>query len=420
MAAKRPRRERFPSSSSSEEEDPQIKQFDCCPIRVGKNVDLASFTFEAPSFHIEELFVGMGWVEILTLADEVYPSLVKDFYKKIIFSPGTEITCFLKNKRIKITRDLIRSLFRLEDGGIRLYTTKTIPHTEEYNPVVAYRRVTRKYFDASARLSTNQLTLTCRVLHNIIVHIIVPQKGHHDKVNHYDVFLLDSTLLGRKLDFSYIMIQHMNYVLSGTRPKALPYGMILTKVFEHFGVSIHDSVDLLPKATDTINISTLKRMKIFKEDGQWVAKSKGFDDESGPSTLPFEGGEEMDEDEDVPPPRSRSQRPLSSTSGFNDDCFNFLNGRIDSLASTVDGLQHAVSDLQNTAATIQSTVGGLQTSVDGITSLLMLFTPILAPDSLRLLLQRCSFFIYFMLCRMFLKIENNHCSYISFLLSFEL
>ncbi|KAL2480348.1 Uncharacterized protein Adt_33314 [Abeliophyllum distichum] len=162
----------------------------------------------------------------------------------------------------------------------------------------------------------------------------------------------------------------MNSILSGTRPKAFPYGMILTKVFEHFVVSIHDSVALLPKATDTINISTLKRMKIFKEDGQWIANSKGFDDDSGPFTLPFEGGEEMDEDEDVPPPRPRSQRPSSSNSDFNEDHFNLLNGRIDSLASTVDGLQHAVSDPQNTVATIKTTVGGLQTWVNRITSLL--------------------------------------------------
>ncbi|KAL2498122.1 Uncharacterized protein Adt_23672 [Abeliophyllum distichum] len=117
--------------------------------------------------------------------------------------------------------------------------------------------------------------------------------------------------------------------------------MILTKVFEHFGISVHDSVVLLPTATDTINISTLKGMKILKDDGQWVAKSKGFDDESGPSTLPFEGGEEMDEDEDEPPPRPRSNRPTSSTSDFTftDDHYNLLNGRIDSLASTVESVQ---------------------------------------------------------------------------------
>ncbi|KAL2481967.1 Uncharacterized protein Adt_34933 [Abeliophyllum distichum] len=369
MSTKRPRRERLPSSSSSEEEDPQIKRFDRCPILLGKNVDLVSFTFDAPSFHIEDLFVGMGWVGILTLDDKVYPTLVKDFYKKMTFSPGMEITCLLRNKRVKISRDLINSLLHLEDGGIRLYTTKTIPHTEEYNPIEACHRVIEKNFDTTTRLISNQLTLTCRVLHNIIAHIIVPRKGHHDEVNHYDVFLLDSIILEQKLDFSYIMIQHMNSVLSGTRPKALPYGMILTKVFEHFGVSVHDSVALLPKATDTINIFTLKHMKIFKEDGQWVAKSKGFDDESGPSTLPFEGGEKMDEDEDEPPSRPRSQRPSSSTFGFTEDHFNLLNGRIDSLTSSVEGLHHTTEDLR-------LTMGTLQQSMDGMTSLLQaLYSP---------------------------------------------
>ncbi|KAL2526761.1 Uncharacterized protein Adt_11815 [Abeliophyllum distichum] len=231
------------------------------------------------------------------------------------FSPGSDITCLFRNKRIKITQDLIRSILHLEDGGIRLYTTKTILHTDEYNPVEACCHVTGKHFKAA----------------------------------------------------------HMSCVLSGTRPKALSYGMILTKKFQHFEISFHDSVAILPKATDTINILTLKRMKIFKENGQCVAKSKWFDDESGPSTLPFEG-EDIHNDEDVPPPsppRPRSHRPSSSTSSFTftEDHYNLLNGRIDSLASTVDGLQHVVSDLQNTAVTIQTRVGGLQTSVDGITSM---------------------------------------------------
>ncbi|KAL2492581.1 Uncharacterized protein Adt_28209 [Abeliophyllum distichum] len=318
MSTKCSRREKPPSSSSSEEEDPQTKRIDRCPVLLGKNVDLASFTFDVHSFHIEDLFVY-----------------------------------------------LIRSLLRLEDGVIRLYTTKTIPHTEEYNLLEACRRVIGKHFDTLARLSTNQLTLTCRVLHNIIAHIIVPRKRHHDEVNHYDVFILDSIILGRKLDFPYIMIQHMNSFLSGTRPKTLPYGMILTKVFEHFGVSVHDSVVLLPKDTDTINISTLKRMKIFKEDGQWVAKSKRFDDESGLFTLPFEDGVEMDEDEDEDEPllRPHSQRPSSSTFSFTEDHFNLLNGRIDSLTSSVEGLHHTVKDLR-------ITMGTLQQSVDRMTSLL--------------------------------------------------
>ncbi|KAL2525855.1 Uncharacterized protein Adt_10909 [Abeliophyllum distichum] len=247
--------------------------------------------------------------------------------------------------------------FRLEDCGIRLYTTKKIPHIDEYNSVEACRHVTGKHFETPALLSTNQLTLTCCVLHNIIAHIIVPQKGHHDEVNHYDVFLFNSILLGHKLDFPYIMLQHMNSVLSGTRSKALPYGMILTKVFEHFEVSIHDLIALFSKATDTINISTLKRMQIFKDDGQWVAKSKGFDDELGPFTLPFEGGKEMDK-------MRMSNRQDHDQIGHRPPLLALPSPIIITIC-LMAGLTPS-----STEEGLRNTMGTLQASVDGMTTLL--------------------------------------------------
>ncbi|KAL2453905.1 Uncharacterized protein Adt_48593 [Abeliophyllum distichum] len=133
----------------------------------------------------------------------------------------------------------------------------------------------------------------------------------------------------------------MNTIHRGHRTMALPYGMILTKIFQHHQISFCDEVVIYPKLTDTINIRTLRRMIIIKEDGQWVAQSKGFDDESGPFTLPFEGGEEMDEDEDEPSPRPSSQRPSSSSSGFTftEYHYNLFNGWIDSLTSMVESMQ---------------------------------------------------------------------------------
>ncbi|KAL2472014.1 hypothetical protein Adt_40150 [Abeliophyllum distichum] len=118
MSAKRSRRERTPSPLS-EEETPQVNRIDRCPVLIGMNVDLASFTFDVPSFNIENLFIGTG------------------------------IMCPVRNKRIRITQELIRSILHLEDGGIHLYTTKIILHIEEYNPADACCRVTEKYFEAS-------------------------------------------------------------------------------------------------------------------------------------------------------------------------------------------------------------------------------------------------------------------------------
>ncbi|KAL2518140.1 Uncharacterized protein Adt_14387 [Abeliophyllum distichum] len=88
---------------------------------------------------------------------------------------------------------------------------------------------------------------------------------------------------------------------------------------------------------------------------QWVAKTKGFDAESGPSTLLFEGGEAMDEDDDeddtplLPHPSDipSSHMPSSSTScsSFTEDHYNLLNDWIDSLTTMVDGLQQSVNGL---------------------------------------------------------------------------
>ncbi|KAL2517378.1 hypothetical protein Adt_13625 [Abeliophyllum distichum] len=98
MTAKCPRRERLSSPSSDEEAPPPEHRIDKCPILVGKNVDLALFTFDAPSFHIEYFFVAMGWVSLITLDEKVYPNIMKEFYKDLVFSPRSGITCMVPNK----------------------------------------------------------------------------------------------------------------------------------------------------------------------------------------------------------------------------------------------------------------------------------------------------------------------------------
>ncbi|KAL2480249.1 hypothetical protein Adt_33215 [Abeliophyllum distichum] len=115
MASKRPRRERPPSPTSEDEALPPKNWINKCPIFIGKYVDLASFTFNAPSFHIEDYFISMGWVSILTLDEKAYPNIMNEFYRDMIYSSGSGITCMVRNKRLKITRDLIRSILELDD-----------------------------------------------------------------------------------------------------------------------------------------------------------------------------------------------------------------------------------------------------------------------------------------------------------------
>lgn len=205
------------------------------------------------------------------------------------------------------------------------------------------------------------------MLHNIIAHIILPRKGHLDEITHFNLFLLDSFLVGQRLDFPTIVIGHMKIIHSSTRVKTLPYDMLLTKILKHFEIPFNDEVFISLRPTDVINIHTLKRMKIVKERGQWVARTKGFDPDSGPSTLPFEGDDEEDEeaghghDEDIPLPPTPphdfpgSRAPQTSDSfTFTEDHYNFLNRRIESLTSSINGLGGMLYQLQVQQNAIQA------------------------------------------------------------------
>ncbi|KAL2472409.1 hypothetical protein Adt_40545 [Abeliophyllum distichum] len=86
MASKRQRRKML-ASPSSDDDSPPKNCVDKCPILIG-NVDLASLTYDGPSFHIEDFFVSMGWVSIVTLDEKAFPNLMKAFYQDMVCTLG--------------------------------------------------------------------------------------------------------------------------------------------------------------------------------------------------------------------------------------------------------------------------------------------------------------------------------------------
>lgn len=118
------------------------------------------------------------------------------------------------------------------------------------------------------KLSANLLTLPCKFLQTIIVNIIFPRKGHRNEVSNFDLFIFDSFLVNRRLDFLTIALGLMKLVQSSRDIKTLLYGMLLTKIFKHFDVPLFDETCVKLYSTNNINMQTLKWMKTVKAYGQ--------------------------------------------------------------------------------------------------------------------------------------------------------
>lgn len=110
-------------------------------------------------------------------------------------------------------------------------------------------------------------------------------------------------------------------------------------------MSLNGKISIYQHATDKINVSTLKRIKIVKDQEKWVTRTNGSDMESGHSTLPFEGDETMlgDDQNEEDTTTSLILNPLMTFRAqvfhrlpsifITDNFFNILNGCINSLTS---------------------------------------------------------------------------------------
>ena len=88
--------------------------------------------------------------------------------------------------------------------------------------------------------------------------------------------------MGRQLHLGHIIIHHI--IACKKKKRGLPYGRILTKIFEAKGIDLSREPNIdKPGSYDTINEVALSRMKIYEmKDETWAVgrgEERDFDDE---------------------------------------------------------------------------------------------------------------------------------------------
>ena len=109
-----------------------------------------------------------------------------------------------------------------------------------------------------------------------------------------DLCLVDCYLCGRKVKLGYLIVQHMANILSSTH-SVLPYGMLLTTIFCHFGIDLNGGTDIrLRKPSDAIDNSCIARLGYEYHGNEWVEKTT--------SALVVEVDNDEEAEMDIPPP----------------------------------------------------------------------------------------------------------------------
>ena len=93
---------------------------------------------------------------------------------------------------------------------------------------------------------------------------LVPRGGHRNEVSYLEAFLVYSIIVAQCLNIVYIIMNHMASCCE-SKTRILPYGRIMTKVFNAFGIefTLDDEVDE-PSPYDTYNDMSMERIKFKK------------------------------------------------------------------------------------------------------------------------------------------------------------
>ncbi|GAV78412.1 hypothetical protein CFOL_v3_21880 [Cephalotus follicularis] len=165
-------------------------------------------------------------------------------------------------------------------------------------------------------------------------------------------FLMWCILSKIKFCFPLLMIKTM--VRAFTQKKSvLPFGSILTKIFQHHQVRLEGEVVTKLKKEDTYNKSTLNRMGWKKQGSVWtycpkVDQGQRIEREEQEENPPWEAQEET-----LPAQAQGS----SSTTDF-DRMMEFMSARFDSLEASLEGkfeqVNSRLKNLEKDHVTIRS------------------------------------------------------------------
>ncbi|GAV78517.1 hypothetical protein CFOL_v3_21984 [Cephalotus follicularis] len=322
------------SDSESEEQAPiPLSSVAFIDKRVlgGRNIDL---NFCSSEFTFVSWLEDLNLIPLVQISDPFYIKLVKEFYSNLRMASNQNeefaLSFSVKGERIYLNARILASILHIPHTSLYVFEHKKWPEVEGFHPnqILSVLYPNDPNVHPNMALTTNRLSVDHRLLHHLIVHQILPTVGGYAKLYRMQVFLMWCIL--SKIEFCFPLLMLKTIVRAFSQKKSvLPFGSILTKVFQHFHIRLEGEVATKLKKEDMYNKSTLNRMGWKKQEGIWAYCSKV---DQAPRIA-------REEQEDNPPWEAQEQdapaQSSSSTTDY-DRMMEFMQSQFASMQASLD------------------------------------------------------------------------------------
>ncbi|GAV78922.1 hypothetical protein CFOL_v3_22387, partial [Cephalotus follicularis] len=156
---------------------------------------------------------------------------------------------------------ILASILHIPHSGLFIFEHKKWPEVEGFHPnlILSILYPNDPNIRPNMALCTNKLSVDHRLLHHLIVHELLPTGGGYAKLSRMQAFLMWCII--PKVEYCYPLLMLKTMVRAFTQKKSvLPFGSILTKIFQYHEIRVEGEISTKLKKEDTYNKSTLNRM----------------------------------------------------------------------------------------------------------------------------------------------------------------
>ncbi|GAU50365.1 hypothetical protein TSUD_284630 [Trifolium subterraneum] len=182
------------------------------------------------------------WKIFFHIKETVYPLLVQAFYFNAkVFPEKDFITSNIKDVELVVDPFVIGSLIGIKSEGLEVYGNDWYDQVKITKDDLKKKMFTEEGAKKNAPPSS-MLKTEYKLLHNMCQHSFFPRTGSKDKVTDLDLLMMYHMAKGVKLNLRYIILHHMIHAAtSGFKKIALPYAMLLTRVFRLYCADMNDT-----------------------------------------------------------------------------------------------------------------------------------------------------------------------------------
>ncbi|GAB2285720.1 hypothetical protein Dimus_020158 [Dionaea muscipula] len=234
-----------------------------------------------------ELIKRQKWEKLFAKRDLVFKTKCREFYKNLKLSVSwKKEVAKSKVNGVEIEFDgitLVTILEILGNSGLCDYIKEEWEPSRFCNPLENTRMFANNRNILEARsVKSVEIKPFHRFLQIFVMKNLVPRFGKRDITSFMDLAYMGYLLSRRKINLPRVIIRHMEYMINVPNHE-LPYGELLTRIFEAFHVPLNSKKGEDPKRYDFFEETFLTICQMKRENGVWwlgTGNNRRRDDEN--------------------------------------------------------------------------------------------------------------------------------------------